>query len=133
MKKIQLACIAFLLTSGITHATAPCNGFEITIKNNLQDKLLATTVNLNGAEIKPLLVEINRKSEQSFTVSGSDEAKDMHGELVFKTISLPSKTIHVEFDLKNQVLFCEHTNKEISNEYPVTHIRLPNKVVYTIG
>ena len=133
MKNIQLACIASLLATGIAHATAPCNGFEITIKNNLQDKLLATTVSLKGAEIKPGLVEINSQSERVFSINGTDDAKDMHGELVFKTISLPSKTIHVEFDLKNLVLVCEHTNKEIANEYPVSHVRLPSKVVYTIG
>jgi hypothetical protein len=133
MKTIKLACIASILATSIAYAGAPCDGFEITVKNNLPDKLIASTVKLSGADIKPLLVEINSKSENVFTVSGSIEGEDMHGELVFKTISLPSKTIHVEFDLKNQILLCQHTNKELDNEYPVTHIRLPSKVVYTIG
>ena len=134
MKKNQLACMLLLLTTGIAHAAAPCDGFEITIKNNLQDKLLGTTIKLNGADIKPgVLVEINSQSEAVFTVSGSTEDTPMSGELIFKTITLPSKTIHVEFDLKNQFLVCEHTNKEVPNVYPVTHIRLPSNVVYTIG
>ncbi len=133
MKKIQLACMVSLLASGIAHAAAPCNGFEITIKNNLQEKLLSTTVKLKGAEIKPGMLEIDSKSQKVFTVSGSNEATPMSGELIFKTISLPSKTIHVEFDLTNQLLVCEHSDKNIPNVYPVTNIRLPGKVIYTIG
>lgn len=133
MKKIQLACIVSLFTTGIAYAAVPCNGFEVVVKNHLQDKLVASTLKLNGADINPKWVEINSNGETIFTVSGSNEAKPMSGELVFKTISLPSKTIHIEFDLKNQLLVCEHTNKEISNAYPVTYVRLPSQVVYTIG
>lgn len=133
MKKIQLVCLVSLLATGIAHASVPCNGFEITVKNNLPDNLLGTTIRLNGAEINPRLVEINSQSETIFTVSGSDEAKPMRGELVFKTLSFPSKTIHIKFDLKNQLLVCEHTDKEIPNAYPVTHTRLLSNVVYTIG
>lgn len=133
MKKIQLVLIASLLISGMVQAAAPCNGFEVIVKNNLQDNLISTTVTLQGADITPRLVEIDSQSEKTFTIASSDEDTLMSGELVFKTISLPSKTIHIEFDLKNMVLLCEHSDKEIPNVFPVTHTRQLSKVIYNIG
>lgn len=133
MKKIQLACIASLLATGIANAGPACDGFQITIKNNLQDALIGSTIKLDGAKITPILLEIGKNSEKALTVTESADDKPMSGELVFKTLSVPSKTIHIKFNLDNKLLVCEHTPMDIANAYPVTHSRQLNNIVYTIG
>lgn len=133
MKKALNVCLASLLASGISYAAQPCDGFQIVIKNNTADKFYATTVHLEGAAIQPGLVELNAQSEMVFTVSNSQDAPSLDGEMVFRTFSLPSKKIHIVFDLKNQMIMCEHTNKEVTKDYPIESTRFPGKVTYNIG
>jgi hypothetical protein len=132
MKKIQL-CLASLLISTAGYAVQPCDGFQIVVKNNTPDKFYATTVELNGANIQPKLIEVNGNAEVSFTVNNSEDTPSLNGEMVFRTFSLPSKKVHIAFDLKNQTLICEHTNKEQPSDYSITSLRLPGKVTYNIG
>lgn len=133
MKKIQLVCLVSLLATGISHATPACNGFQITIKNNLKNAIVGTTIKLDGAKITPSLVEIDKVSEKSLTVTESVDEKPMSGELVFKTLNIPSETIHIKFKLENMLLVCGHTPVDIDNAYPVTNSRKSNNVVYTLG
>jgi len=134
MKKIQMVCLASLLSTGIAHALTPCDGFEIKVKNNLTDNLLVSKIKLNGAEIQPAgLQQIDSKTETVFTVNASEANTPMKGELIFKTISLPSKNIHFNFDLSNQVLACLHTDHSTNDDYSIGITRLPGHVTYTIG
>lgn len=133
MNKLKLACIASLLSAGIAHAAPSCDGFEIKIKNQLADDLLVTKIHLNGAEIQPGGIQkINGNSEQVFTINNSAEDVVMSGNLVFHTISLPSKEVKVRFDLKNTGLVCEHTDFSPEGDYAVEKTRLPGKVDYSI-
>lgn len=134
MNKIKLACIASLLVAGIAQASTPCNGFELKIKNQLADDLLVTTIHLDGAELQPGGIQkVNAKSEQVFTVNASSDNVPMSGNLTFHTISLPSKTVKVQFDLVNSGLICEHTDRSPDSDYSVEKTRLPGKVNYTIS
>lgn len=134
MNKLKLACIASLLASGIAQATTPCNSFEIKVKNNLADDLLVTRIKLHGAEIQPGgLQKLDAKTEQVFTVNNSAEGVPMAGVLVFHTISLPSKEVKINFDLKNAGLICEHTDTSPESDYAVEKTRLPGKVNYSIS
>ncbi|STX29872.1 Uncharacterised protein [Legionella beliardensis] len=137
MNKIKTICLPAILAAGLTanaFAAAPCDGFEIKIKNNLPDNLLVTQVRLSGAEIQPNgIQQIEGKSEQVFTVNKSAEKGLMSGEFVFHTVSLPSKEVKVQFDLKNETLICKHDDKTPAGDYPVDKTRLPNQVAYTIG
>lgn len=132
MKKITNIFLVSLLASGIGYAAQPCDGFQVVVKNNTADKFYATTAHIDAATIAPGLVELNANSEVVFTVSDSEEAPALVGEMIFRTFSLPSKKVHISFDLKNQALLCEHTNKDAYNEYKVDSTRLPGKVTYNI-
>lgn len=136
MNKMKSLCLPALLVAGLTtNAFAlPCDGFEIKVKNNLPDKLLVTQVRLNGADIQPGgIQQIEGKSAQVFTVNKSAEKGIMSGEFVFHTVSLPSKEVKVKFDLANEAVICNHTDKTPAGDYPVDKTRLPNQVLYSIG
>ena len=135
MNKIKIACLATLLSSGIAFASPACDGFEIKVKNDLADKLVVTSVKLNGAELNPAGIQaLDSKSEQVFTVNKSpdnDEAT-MKGRLVFHTLSFPVKKIKIFFDLENAGLVCKHTERSPESDYSVDKTRLPGKVEYLI-
>lgn len=134
MNKVKLACIASALSASIAHAAPSCDGFEIKINNHLADDLLVTKVHLNGAEIQPGGIQkIDGNSAQSFTINHSTEDLVMSGDLVFHTISLPSKEVKIRFDLKNTGLVCEHTDFSPESDYAVDKTRLPGKVNYSIS
>lgn len=134
MNKIKLACIASLLSSSFAYAASSCDGFEIKIKNNLADDLLATTIKLNGAEIQPGGIQkIDGKTSQVFTINSSVENVPMVGEFVFHTLSVPSKTVTIQYTLDNTSLFCEHTDKSPLSDYAVEKIRVPGSIHYLIS
>ncbi|HRD69276.1 MAG TPA: hypothetical protein PK657_03960 [Legionella sp.] len=132
MNKLKLACVASLLAAGIAQASTPCDGFDIKIKNKLADDLLVTKIHLNGADIQPGHIQkINGGTEQVFTVNSSSDAV-MSGDFEFHTISLPSKVVKIQFNLKNSGLICEHTDTSPDSDYSVDKTRLPGKVDYSI-
>lgn len=134
MNKLKFLCLASLLTAGIAQASTPCDGFEIKIKNKLADDLLVRKIRLQGAEIQPGgLQKINGHTEAVFTVSNSAADNLMTGELIFDTITLPTKEVKVQFNLTNKGLICEHDDHTPASDLPVDKTRLPGKVVYTIG
>lgn len=133
MNKIILGCLASVFATGIAQATTPCNGFEIKVKNHLAEDLLVSTIQLNGAEIQPGGIQkLDANGEQVFTVNNSQENVAMNGDLVFHTISLPSRVVKIKFDLNNLGLVCEHSDKSPEGDYSVEKTRLPGKVAYTI-
>lgn len=135
MNKIKLACFISILAVGISHAsTTPCNGFEIKIKNNSPDDFLINRIELKGADIQPYGIQILKaKASQIFTINNSKDGRDMDGAFELHSISLPSKSILVLFNLQNQLLICHHHNKEISGDYTIDQRRWPGNVTYTIG
>jgi len=135
--KIKLACLASLFAAGIANAADPqCNGFEIKIKNNLPDNLLIKKIIISGAEVQPNgLGQIDKQSQQTFTVYNSNPDTLMNGEFIFNTISLPTKEIALHFELQNKNLHCSHsdlTGNE-SGGYPIDTSRGVGKVTYSIG
>lgn len=134
MKKIQLACLVSIFSIGSANALTPCDAFQIKIKNELLDDLMVSTVKLSGATIQPSgLQQLDSKGETVFTVNGSDANTPMTGEMIFHTISLPSKTVHLNFDLSNQLLICEHTDRSTNKNYSIGIFRQPGQVTYTIS
>jgi len=136
MNRFNLASVAAvtLLASGIAQASTPCNGFELKIKNSLADDLLVTRVKLGGADIQPNGFEkLKAKTQQVFTVNNTSEDAVMNGEFVFRTISLPSKEVKIQYTLENSKLICEHSDISPASDYSVEKMRLPGKVKYTIS
>lgn len=137
MNKLQLVGIASLLAAGLAtgaQASTPCDSFEIKIKNQLADDLLVTRIKLHGADIQPGgLQKLNAKTEQVFTVNNSTDALPMKGDMVFHTLSLPSKEVKIQFDLTNAGLVCSHTNTSPAGDYAVEDSRSPGQVSYTIS
>lgn len=132
MRKIKTIIAASLL-SGAVHASGACDGFEIKIKNNLAEDLIARKIHLLGAEIQPGGIQkLSKKSEETFTVNKATENSPLSGEIVFNTLSLPSKEIRIQFDLSNTELICKHTDKSPKGELSLSKMRLPGKVLYTI-
>ena len=135
MKKIKLACLASVLAAGVAQAGTPCNGFEIKIKNDLaNDNLIIRSIHMEGAEFQPSgIQQIDANSEAVFTVNNSADGAAIKGEMTLITISLPSKEVKIQFDLKNKTLTCKHTDFPQQGDLSVNHHRLPGKVDYTIN
>ncbi len=134
MNKIKLACIVSLLSSSFAYAALPCDGFELKIKNNLVDDLLVTTIKLNGADLQPGGIQkVGGKTAQVFSVNSSSQNTPMTGEFVFHTITLPSRTVKIKFNLDNLNLVCKHTDLSPEGDYAVESTRLPGSVNYTIN
>ena len=134
MNKIKLVCLASLLSTSFLYAATPCDGFELKINNNLADNLLVTTLKLSGAELQPGGIQkIDSKTAQVFTINSSSNDVPMVGEFTFHTISIPSRTVTIQFTLTNSSLFCEHTETSTSGDYSVEKNRLPGSVHYTIS
>ena len=134
LNKIKLACLASLFSSSFVYAASPCDEFELKIKNNLADSLLVTTLKLSGADLQPSGIQkIDSKTAQVFTINSSPKDASMVGKFVFHTISVPIKTVTIEFTLNNTSLFCEHTETSTSGDYSVEKSRYPGSVNYTIN
>jgi hypothetical protein len=132
MNTLKLVFAATTLLTAATVQAATCDGFEIKIKNHLADDLIVTNIGMDGAELQPGGIQkLNANQEQVFTVNASKQ-DDMKGHLTFRTMSIPSKTVKIRFDLKNSGLICEHTDTSPDTDYQVDKIRLPGKVDYTI-
>jgi hypothetical protein len=133
MNKLKYALMSSLLVAGIAQAGTPCNNFEIKVKNNLSDGLVARSISLQGADIKPKAVhQLNTNAEETFTISNAINPT-LQGELIFNTISLPTKEVKIRFDLSNTGAICEHSDHSQSNDLNLSKTRLPGKVTYTIG
>ncbi|WP_419420527.1 hypothetical protein ACNVED_04290 [Legionella sp. D16C41] len=132
MKTMRLVGLTALFASHMAIAALPCDGFEIKLKNNLADDLLVTTIKLHGGKLSPGGIQkLDSKTEQVFTVNNTTNLP-MTGELVFHTITLPSKTVKIHFDLANNGLTCNHTDTSPASDYSVSSSRSLNQVNYTI-
>ncbi|MBA3535410.1 MAG: hypothetical protein H0T84_02190 [Tatlockia sp.] len=133
MNKVKLACLGTLLATGIASAAPICDGLQIRLKNNLADDLLVTGIKLNGAEIQPgVLEKLPTKAEQVFSINASSKDVPMAGEFVLQTVSLPSKTVKIQYILENRDTFCEHTDGSPQGDYTVEKLRKSGEVQYTI-
>lgn len=133
MNKLKIAALATLLISGAVSADPACNGFQVKVKNNLAEDLLVSKISLTGAEIQPGHFEtLKAKTEQVFTVNGSNEQLGMDGEFVLHTISLPSKTVKIRYTLMNKGAICEHTEYSPVGDYSVEKSRGVGEVKYSI-
>ncbi len=134
MKKIKLVIIASAFVAGVASASSSCEGFQVRLKNNLADDLLVTSIKLNGAEIQPGIFEkLNHKSEQVFTINRTTPDLPMKGEFALHTISLPSKTVIIQYTLENKVAYCEHIDNSPKGDYAVEKKRKIGEIQYTIN
>ncbi|MCA0404417.1 MAG: hypothetical protein LCH30_11630 [Proteobacteria bacterium] len=135
MNKLKLLSLSSLLVAGLAQAGNSCEGFEIKVKNNLSDDLIARKISLQGANIQPGGIEkLNSKSEETFTVNAvQNENGKIKGTLIFDTISLPVKEVKINFSLENKGLICEHVDNTKEGSLSADKIRMPGKVLYTIN
>lgn len=134
MNQFKMAALSTLLLSGVASADPACNGFQIKIKNNLAEDLLVSRINLTGADIQPGSFEtLKAKSEQVFTVNGSNVDIGMDGEFALRTIALPSKSVKIRYSLANQGPVCEHTEYSPVSDYAVEKSRGVGEVTYNIN
>lgn len=134
MNSIKLTSIALILGLGSSLASAhPCDGFQVKVKNDLSDDLLASSIKLDNANISPGGIQkLDKKTEQTFTVNNSAENATMAGEFVFRTISLPSKKVSIKYTLENKGLICHINTIALDGDYFVSKTRLPGHNIYTI-
>ncbi|MBA4697237.1 MAG: hypothetical protein H2069_07615 [Legionella sp.] len=133
MNKLKLACLATCLVSGIASAAPSCDGFQLKLKNTLNEDLLVTTIKLDGAQIQPGLIEkLNANSEQVFTVNGSAENLPMVGEFRLHTISVPTKTLVIKYTMDNKTAMCEHTDQSEPTDMGIEKSRTVGGVEYLI-
>lgn len=134
MNKLVAILLGSFAISTFANASTPCNGFEFSVKNNLADDLLVTTIKLNGADIQPSGFEkLNSGAEQVFKVNNSNDNVPMTGEFILHTISLPTKTVKITFNLENKLAVCEHSDTSPASDYSVEKTRKVGKVDYTIS
>ncbi|WP_131781247.1 hypothetical protein [Legionella gresilensis] len=131
MKTIKLVALASLFVSQMA-AALPCDGFEIKLKNDLADDLLVTKIKLHGGKLSPGGIQkLDSKTEQVFTVNNTSSLP-MAGELVFHTITLPSKTVKIHFNLANTDLGCSYADTSPTSDYSVAASGSLNQLNYTI-
>ncbi|WP_131782948.1 hypothetical protein [Legionella gresilensis] len=133
MKKVKLAGLiaAFVPFMASAH---PCDGYEIKLRNNLIDDLLITTVKLQGGKLNPSgMQKLDSQTEQVLTVNKTSAAGVMKGEIVFHTISLPSRTITIRFNLVNDHQTCKHTDTSPPSDYIITRTSQSDKINYSIN
>lgn len=134
MNKLKFALAASLLATGVAHAASNCDGFKITLKNNLSEDLVLRKIHLQGGDIQPGgIKKLDHKSAKTFTISQSLEEGVMKGELVLNTLTLPSKEVRVQFDLENKGLICEHSDYSPTGDLALTKHRLAGEVKYSIN
>ncbi|HRD69229.1 MAG TPA: hypothetical protein PK657_03725 [Legionella sp.] len=134
MKSIKLISALYLLAINLVYASAPCDGFNITLENQLGDDLLVTRFNLDGAQLLPSnLQKLKRKSTQSFRVTHSDKGVPIFGEILFHTQSVPNKLIAIQFDLRNSRLICEHNDLSQVSSFSLKKARSPERIEYVIS
>lgn len=109
MNKLKSIALASLFATGIAHAGQPCDHFQISVMNNLDEDLLVTRINLDGAKIQPTTFQkLNAHTEQTFTVQETSDGVSMKGYFVFRNKDL--KEIKINFDLTNGDIMCKHNN-----------------------
>lgn len=134
MNKFKFLLIASAFAAQSAIAKPACDGFEITVKNKLADDLYATTLKVNGADLQPNGFEkLNSHSQQAFTINNSNANVPMHGEMTFHTLSVPSKTVSIQFSLDNKNVICKHNDLSPATDYAVEKTRRLGKVTYTIS
>ncbi|MGQ3887675.1 hypothetical protein ACQUW5_01430 [Legionella sp. CNM-1927-20] len=133
MKRVKLVGLiaAFLPFIASAH---PCDGYEVKLRNNLIDDLLITTIKLEGGKLNPGgMQKLASHTEQVLTVNKSSIAGTMKGEIVFHTISLPSRTVTIKFNLVNDQQACKHTDTSPASDYIITRTSQSDKVNYSIN
>ena len=132
MKSVILAGVVLSLSSQLALAL-PCDGFQLTVKNNLVDNLLATAIKLDNAEVAPgYFQKLDSKTEQTFTVNNSSETI-MNGKFSFHTISLPSHNVKIRYTLENKGPICEFTPVNLDGDYAIDTSRQVGQVVFTVN
>ncbi|MBA2710355.1 MAG: hypothetical protein H0U57_07180 [Tatlockia sp.] len=133
MSKIKLVLLSSVLVSGVSFAAPACDSFEVKLKNNLADDLLITNIKLEGAKIQPNFIEkLASKTAQVFTINGSDANVPMTGEFTLHTISLPIKTVKINYTLNNGTV-CTHNDASPLSDYAVDKQRKIGQVEYSIS
>lgn len=134
MNKLKLIGLASLLATGIAHASSPCEGFQVKIKNNLADNLYITSFDVNGAKMDHEY-KLSARGEQNLTVTESAEGVPVRGKVFLYTLSVPAKEVSIRFVLFND----EKAGKCIpldlsssSNHYAVEATQGDKEVVYSI-
>ncbi|MDP3267416.1 MAG: hypothetical protein Q8M40_00060 [Legionella sp.] len=134
MKSIKLFSALYFLAINWVYASAPCDGFTISLENQLSDDLLVTRFNLDGAQLLPTnLQKLKGKSTQSFRVNHSDQGIPISGEILFHTQSVPNKLIAIQFDLRNSSLICEHNDLSQVSGVLLKKARSPEQIEYVIS
>lgn len=134
MNPIKLICCLFVCSSSIAQAAIPCDTFQIAINNQSSDNLLATKIHLSGATIEPKGIhKLDSNSSQIFTIHKSRNGVAMNGEMIFHSMTLPSKKAKIKFSLNNAGLVCQHDDKSADGDYSINKTRIPNRADYTIS
>ncbi len=134
MKKIILlnaSLLAFSIATQASAATAPCNGFKVTVTNKLGEELVISKAQVTNAVLQPGILQIHAKSSQVFTVN-STQAHVMNGEIVLNTTGISSKTGTIKFTLTSQNAVCELEDLSDSGALVIKKGRQIGGVHYTV-
>lgn len=135
MNTFKIACLVPLFAIGASHAiTVPCNGFKITVHNELTEQLVVSHAHLTGAILvtdSSLSIDANKK--QIYTVGESVEGGVMSGVLTFNTSTIPNKSMNIKFNLTNRDAICELEELPSTGNLSLSKTRLPGGVNYTIN
>jgi len=133
MKILKMAALSLALINSAAYAVEACDGFRITLKNDLADDLILHTIKLKGATIQPDKFEILKGgTSQVFTVSDSAAEGIIKGRFVLHTKSIPTKKVKIIYHLENKSPACSHTNKSPQSDYKVDEKRKLGEVEYSI-
>lgn len=132
MKKMKLICLASILVSGIANAGLQCNGFKVTVRNDLAEDLEVKAVTISNATLQPGSIPvIQANTEQVFTVNNTG-SETMAGEFVLQTKSSQPRDVTIKYTLKNKALRCNHDDKTPEGVFAIEKDRSTGEIKYTI-
>ena len=134
MNKLRRMLVSSVLIVSANNAFAlACDDFAIKIKNNLPTQFNVSRVNIYGATIQPILLQIDSNSTASFIIKHTHKGANINGGFVLHTLSFPIKMVRINFGFENQLIHCHQFEKTVNSDYSVTRIRTPGAVTYSIN
>lgn len=140
---VKFSCLASVLACGIASAdnpmttvNNPCEGFQITLQNNLHNDIAVKTlkVHTSNATIQPGVgTKISQQTLATFTVNNVSSNAPVSFEIATDTISLPAKTFRMRGRLVNEGGMCTFIEDSQTGEIKGVPNVTPGKVTYSIN
>ena len=131
-KLVKVTGLAGILCVSNLYAGCICEGFQVKIKNNLQDDIEVTQLMIEGGQFDPHGTPIiSKKSEGAFTLT-QVRPGPMLATVAVESKSTPKKAFEIKFTLEDKNVVCIHDHISQVGNVNIDKTRKIGEVVYTI-